>query len=226
MSSQLVNKNPTFKNVIDYLKNTPIIEEADTSGKIYGRKNGVWSEITQGGGGGGEATNIGDNVYTLNNDLIIEASSTQIETFFNNLAPIFDDTVSYPIGQVVVKDKVLYTLPEGYNPSVAWDYTSHTTAIFSELLNAKADINYVDKIAKVYIKTIPNFNGTQTTFNYSFVTNTMVPINMDLSNPKAQNGNWTITTNNGSITIQGNVTSNESTNITLYLMESIDKDSN
>lgn len=49
------------------------------------------------------------------------------------------------------------------------------------------------------------------------VTSTMELISSQLSNPAAQDGDWTVTTGNGSVTISGNIAG--STNVILYLSE-------
>lgn len=250
--------NPTLKNIIDFLKNQlgsmSTINDAPTDSKKYGRKNGFWVEITEGGGGGGGSTNIGDNVYTEGNQLIIQSSSTQIEDFFKNIAPEFDNTVSHPINSLVLYENQLYTLTAAHTAPTAWANTSHTTAVLSDLLNLKAPINsptltgtpklystpsendnsekiattkYVDtavnkreilKIAIDNFSSLPkSISGTNTIAGS--VESDMVPIAMDLSNPAAQIGTWTITTGNASISITGTNAISGTTNATIYLMK-------
>lgn len=55
------------------------------------------------------------------------------------------------------------------------------------------------------------------TVNSSRITGNMYLIHADLRNPEAQDGTWTITTSNGSLTITGTI--NGSTDFYLYLTE-------
>ena len=244
-------KNPTLKSIIDFLKNQlgsmSLINDAPTDSKKYGRKNGFWVEITEGGGGGG-GSNIGDNVYTEGDQLIIESSSTQIEDFFKNIAPEFDNTVSHPINSLVLYENQLYTLTEAHTAPATWENTSHTTAIISDILNLKApianptftgtpqisttptegsndhkiaDTAYVDRaVSKMEVLkyTASSISDNNRSFsNISGLESDMVPLIMDLSNPSAQTGDWTINTSNGSFTITGSITGN--TNADFYFMK-------
>ena len=155
-------KNPTLKSIIDFLKNQlgsmSLINDAPTDSKKYGRKNGFWVEITEGGGGGG-GSNIGDNVYTEGDQLIIESSSTQIEDFFKNIAPEFDNTVSHPINSLVLYENQLYTLTEAHTAPTTWENTSHTTAVISDILNLKAPIANPTFTGTPQISTTPTENS-------------------------------------------------------------------
>ena len=230
--------NPTLKNIIDFLKNQlgsmSVVNDAPTDSKKYGRKNGFWVEITEGGGGGG-STNIGDNVYTEGNQLIIESSSTQIESFFKNIAPEFDNTISHPINSLVLYENQLYTLTAAHTAPTTWENTSHTTAVISDILNLKAPIDnptftgtpyisstptensnnhkiadtaYVDRAAEkreVLKYTASSISDSNRTFSVTGLEDDMVPLVIDLSNPSAQTGGWTITTSAGSFTITGTI---------------------
>ena len=243
-------KNPTLKNIIDFLKNQlgsmSLINDAPTDSKKYGRKNGFWVEITEGGGGGG-GSNIGDNVYTEGDQLIIESSSTQIEDFFKNIAPEFDNTVSHPINSLVLYENQLYTLTEAHTAPTTWENTSHTTAIISDILNLKApianptftgtpqisttptegsndhkiaDTAYVDRaVSKMEVLkyTASSISDTNRSFSVTGLESDMVPLAMNLSNSNAQTSDWTINTSNGSFTISGSITGN--TNANFYFMK-------
>lgn len=218
-------KNPTLKNIVDFLKNQlgsmSFINDAPNDSKKYGRKNGFWVEVSDSGGGGGGSTNIGDEVYTEGNQLIIRSSSTQIQDFFKNIAPEFDNTISHAANEIVMHDNQLYTLTVAHTAPAAWETTTHTTTDINEILTTKATTAYVDnEINKreVYIKTITSHNSANASYNDSNIEDDMIPIAMDLSNPSAATGDWTITTSNGSVNISGNITG--STNVTLYFMKS------
>ena len=226
-------KNPTLKSIIDFLKNQL-------------RKNGFWVEITEGGGGGG-GSNIGDNVYTEGDQLIIESSSTQIEDFFKNIAPEFDNTVSHPINSLVLYENQLYTLTEAHTAPATWENTSHTTAIISDILNLKApianptftgtpqisttptegsndhkiaDTAYIDRaVSKMEVLkyTASGIADTNRNFNVTGLEDDMVPLVMDLDNPIVQVDDWTIRTSNGNFTIIGPISGN--TNADFYFMK-------
>ena len=255
--------NPTLKNIIDFLKNQlgsmSLINDAPTDSKKYGRKNGFWVEITEGGGGGG-GSNIGDNVYTEGDQLIIKSSSTQIEDFFKNIAPEFDNTVSHPINSLVLHENQLYTLTAAHTAPASWENTSHTTAVISDILNlkapianptftgtpyitttpaensnnhkiadtayvdrglqSKASITYVDEaISKMEVLkyTASSISDTNRSFNVTGLEDDMVPLVMDLSNPSAQTGGWTISTTTNNFTITGSITGN--TNADFYFVK-------
>lgn len=208
-------KNPTLKSIIDFLKNQlgsmSLINDAPTDSKKYGRKNGFWVEITEGGGGGGGSSNIGDNVYTEGNKLIIESSSTQIEDFFKNIAPEFDNTVYFPKDSLVMYNNQLYRLTAEHNPPTLWDNTSYTTAIFSEAMESQVERR------EILIVTENNVDVLPKTITNSNIENDMIPISMDLSVPSAQSGDWTVSTTTGSLNINGTIST--TTNIILYLMK-------
>ena len=231
-------KNPTLKSIIDFLKNQlgsmSLINDAPTDSKKYGRKNGFWVEITEGGGGGG-GSNIGDNVYTEGDQLIIESSSTQIEDFFKNIAPEFDNTVSHPINSLVLYENQLYTLTAAHTAPTSWESTSHTTAVISDILNLKAPITNPTFTGTPYITTTPTENSnnhkiadtayvdraiskmevlkytasgiadSKRSFDVTGLEDDMVPLVMDLSNPSAQTSGWTISTTTNNFTITGTI---------------------
>jgi len=124
-------KNPTLKNIIEFLRNLkePALQDDPSIGNTtdwYGRKNGVWSKI-QGGGGGGESTNIGDEVYIDNQQLVIKSSSTEVSKFFGQIADDFNDAVSYSTGQLVMNEKELYRFTSDYVAGSGDSLTTHAT---------------------------------------------------------------------------------------------------
>lgn len=70
---------------------------------------------------------------------------------------------------------------------------------------------------KVKVLEVSSFSSLPQTISNSDITDTMVVINSVLSNPSAQTNDWTVTTNNGSLTISGSISG--STTLTLYLAE-------
>lgn len=138
-------KNPTLKNIIDFLRNQlgsmSLIDDAPSDSKKYSRKNGFWVEVNDSGGGGGESTNIGDEVYTEGDQLIIHSASTQVQDFFDNIAPKFDNTISNSTNDIVVYNNKLFTLTEGHTAPVTWENTTHVTTSINDILKNKVNIS-------------------------------------------------------------------------------------
>jgi hypothetical protein len=65
---------------------------------------------------------------------------------------------------------------------------------------------------------VPSFSALPQTIANSNIDDDMVVVNSVLSNSSAQNGDWTVTTSNGSLTISGSISG--TTTATLYLMKS------
>lgn len=137
-------KNPTLSNIIDFLRNQlgplSVADDANIDGKTYGRRNGYWTEINT-SGGGGESTNIGDEVYTSGDQLIINSASTQMQDFFGNIAPEFDNTISNSTNEIVMYDNKLFTLTEGHTAPATWENTTHVTTSINDILKNKVNIS-------------------------------------------------------------------------------------
>lgn len=69
---------------------------------------------------------------------------------------------------------------------------------------------------KCLVVTSSSFSSLPQTLSNSYITSDHVVVNSVLSNPSAQTGDWTVTTNNGSLTISGSISG--STTVTLYLL--------
>lgn len=69
---------------------------------------------------------------------------------------------------------------------------------------------------KCLVLTSSSFSSLPLTISNSYITSDHVVINSVLSNPSAQTGDWTVTTNSGSLTISGSISG--STTVTLYLL--------
>lgn len=73
-----------------------------------------------------------------------------------------------------------------------------------------------------YIKNCGTISGSGTTLNWTNpqidnnITENMVVLKAELSNPAAQTSDWTCTTTNGYVTISGTMASGSSTNVLLY----------
>lgn len=97
----------------------------------------------------------------------------------------------------------------------------------ADIPTSSSDTVKLDKACKTYIVTISNLTTSSSSITYTYptsgtdlnITNDMVCINSILTNSNAQDGDWTITTSNGSLTISGAFKENETTSITLYLMK-------
>lgn len=102
--------------------------------------------------------------------------------------------------------------------------SSDTTKLSAKISSLNTSIGKCE----VYVITISNLTSTNSSITYTYpssgtdskIESDMVCINSTLSNPTAQNGDWTVTTSSGSLTITGAFTPNETTNITLYMMKS------
>lgn len=157
--------NPTLKSIIDFLKNQLSSVATDTDISIgdtenwYGRKNGVWSKI-QGGGGGGESTNIGDEVYTDGSNLIIKSASTEVKDFFGQIANDFNDALSYSTGNLVMYDKELYRFTSDYIAGSGDSLTTHAVTTTIDMgLQQKAPINNPILTGTPQISTTPTENS-------------------------------------------------------------------
>lgn len=64
---------------------------------------------------------------------------------------------------------------------------------------------------------IASFSSLPQTVSNVNINSNMVVLNSVLGTPSSQTGDWTVTTNNGSLTISGSISG--STTLTLYLME-------
>lgn len=174
-------KNPTLKNIIDFLKNQlgsmSLIDDAPNDSKKYSRKNGFWVEVNDSGGGGGESTNIGDEVYTEGDQLIIHSASTQIQDFFDNIAPEFDNTVSNSVNDIVMYDNKLFTLTEGHTAPATWENTTHVTTNVNNILKNKVNKNGDIMLGSLWIENtdvdIDDIQAPTTTKSrdFGFVTN-------------------------------------------------------
>lgn len=85
----------------------------------------------------------------------------------------------------------------------------------------EGEIDAVDakvEASKVLVVTTSSFSALPQTINNTNIKTDHVVINSVLSNPAAQTGDWTWTTNNGSIVISGSISG--STTLTLYLAKS------
>lgn len=235
--------NPTLKNIIDFLKNqlSSVATDTDISASDpnpehwYGRRNGVWSLI-QGGGGGGESTNIGDEVYTDGSNLIIKSASTEVKDFFGQIANDFNDALSYSTGNLVMYDKELYRFTSDYIAGSGDSLTTHavTTTIDmglqqkapivsptftgTPLLSTTptegsndhkiADTAYVDRaVSKMEVLkyTASGIADSKRSFDVTGLEDDMIPLVMDLSNPSAQTSGWTISTTTNNFTITGTI---------------------
>ena len=73
-----------------------------------------------------------------------------------------------------------------------------------------------------YVKNCGSISGSGTTLNWTNpqidnnITENMVVLKAELSNPAAQTSDWTCTTTNGYVTITGTIASGSSTNVLLY----------
>ena len=88
--------------------------------------------------------------------------------------------------------------------------------------SAVKDINNVTldtklSALKCLALTSSSFSSLPQTITNANITSDHVVVNSILSNPSAQTGDWTVTTNNGSLTISGSISG--STTLTLYLIK-------
>ena len=157
--------NPTLKNIIDFLKNQLSNVATDTDISVgdtenwYGRKNGVWSKI-QGGGGGGESTNIGDEVYTDGSNLIIKSASTEVKNFFGQIANDFNDALSYSTGNLVMYNKELYRFTSDYVAGSGDSLTTHAVTTTIDMgLQQKAPIASPKFTGTPQLSTTPTENS-------------------------------------------------------------------
>lgn len=88
------------------------------------------------------------------------------------------------------------------------------TPLQTQINNANANIAKMECLV-VNCGTISNLPATISNAN---VENDMVALQSALGTPAAQLSNWTVTTNNGSVTISGTISG--STTLTLYLCKS------
>lgn len=85
---------------------------------------------------------------------------------------------------------------------------------------ALRSINGKIEKAKALVINVPLFSSLPVTISNSEIDDDMIAVNMYLSNPGVQTGEWTVTTSSESLTINGNISG--STTATIYLEKPID----
>ena len=78
-------------------------------------------------------------------------------------------------------------------------------------------ISVTGAVTTPFHMTINNISSLPITKSDVYINEFMVCTHAELSNPLAQAGDWTVTTNDGSMTLSGSVTSGQTTNIDLIL---------
>ena len=78
--------------------------------------------------------------------------------------------------------------------------------------------NAVLNISKSSVSSLPVTITTSDDADVAYITNDMVLVGYELSNPSAMTGDWTWTTGNGSVTLSGSISG--STNVTLRFTNS------
>lgn len=91
-------------------------------------------------------------------------------------------------------------------------------AVFKSSVNALAQAvaETVAETREVLVRTITSISSLPYTMTYSKITSDMVVVKAELGTPSAQTGDWTVTTSNGSLIIEGSISG--TTSMTLYLM--------
>ena len=102
----------------------------------------------------------------------------------------------------------------GNLPTVDQTYGSSSSNAQSGTAVAEAVAEAVDEL-KVLVITSSSFSSLPQTISNTKIKSNHVVVNSVLSNPSAQTGDWTVTTNNGSLTVAGSISG--STTLTLYL---------
>lgn len=68
--------------------------------------------------------------------------------------------------------------------------------------------------------TVPSFNSLPQTVANASITSDMIVVKAELGTPEAQVADWTVTTTNGSLTVNGTDAIEDYTTLTLYLERS------
>lgn len=92
-----------------------------------------------------------------------------------------------------------------------------TTNSSGQATDSGSTIASVQNDVKCLVLTSSSFSSLPKTITNANITSDHVVVNSVLSNPSAQTGDWTVTTNNGSLTISGSISG--STTVTLYLVK-------
>lgn len=83
----------------------------------------------------------------------------------------------------------------------------------------KSSVEWIaGQVCDVLVRKFLSISSLPQTYTYEKFTSDMVVIKAELSNPSAQTSDWTVTTYDGSLKIEGNISG--STTLTLYLMKS------
>ena len=92
-----------------------------------------------------------------------------------------------------------------------------TTDSTGQATDSGSSISDVQEEVKCLVCNISSISALPFTLNRANITSDHVVVNSVLGNPSAQTGDWTVTTNNGSLTISGSISG--STTVTLYLIK-------
>lgn len=74
----------------------------------------------------------------------------------------------------------------------------------------------VEALSAMFYRVGAGISSLPATFTHDKITSDMKVVDATLSNPLAQTSDWTVTTSNGSLTIEGSISG--TTSVTLYLM--------
>lgn len=89
-------------------------------------------------------------------------------------------------------------------------------AVFKAAVDSLAE--QAAELREVIVVTTASFSSLPQTISNANITDDMVVVNSILGTPSAQTSDWTVTTNEGSLTISGSISG--STTLTLYLSKS------
>ena len=178
-----------------------------------------------------------DNIGTMR----IYQSVEEIDASFVSGQVTMDD-VGYALWDLAENCMAITSTYEFYNNSVVFPTTgivqiisfggSSQRAILFDDEARRIYLSYWDDIEqewtvwrqansaiKITFSSISSLPQTKNTGQALYVTSTMEVLNITLSNPAAQTGDWTVSTSNGSVTISGTISG--TTNIELILGEVI-----
>ena len=199
--------------------------------------------------GGGQTFNYtlpsGKDIYLNGNPVVSYAKASTLSStpptsgWQNTLSALGDIKgyyvwtryyISYNTGQTEYHYDVAYQGKDGTGAVNSVNGKTGTITLYgSDIAMSSTDAtklntaisNVSTAVAKCEVLVITDtISSLPKTITNSSIENDMVCVGSLLSNYDAQPSDWSIVTNNGSLTISGTVTESETTTITLYLMKS------
>ena len=152
-----------------------------------------------------------------------DSINTSITNFSTNIASLYDSTKTYRIGDLCMYDRVLYKCTTTIGTPEAWN-PNHWSSPGSVSIND--EINEATVGVDIYI-TIQSFSGGSRTFSsldypeLTLMTSEHVLSAYELGDPQVQQGDWSVTTDTGTVTLSGSASGTTSVKLLLVRANSL-----